>query len=165
MEELLSGLVRVMEERLGRFGRLLTTVLVLSLALGGIAWGLKSFYDNAIWPLTQLIQGILDNRGTSEDLKRHALSSGIYIIGLVILSFVFLIVYHKTIRQPAMRVAEFYQQKTGACISELKTYISNAEKAGQYAIKAQEMAEKQIKIAEDLASELKLGAEKEDSQP
>ncbi len=60
MEELLPGLVRVMEERLGRFGRPLTTVMVINLALGASSWGLKLFWDNAIYPISQFIQTTLE---------------------------------------------------------------------------------------------------------
>ncbi|MDO8749689.1 MAG: hypothetical protein Q7K03_00885 [Dehalococcoidia bacterium] len=59
MEELLPGLVRVMEERLGKLGRPLTTVVVLCLALGASAWGLKSFWDYMVFPIAQFVQAFM----------------------------------------------------------------------------------------------------------
>ena len=52
-EELLPGLVKVMEERLGRFGRPFTTAIVIVAGCGIIAWGLGMVF-NFISPVFML---------------------------------------------------------------------------------------------------------------
>ncbi len=55
MEELFPALVRMMEERFGRFGRPLTTILLIFVALGLASWGGSLFWDNALAPLAKFI--------------------------------------------------------------------------------------------------------------
>ena len=64
MEEYLPGLVKVIEERLGKFGRPITTIVVICVALGTATWGIRLFWDNAVWPLVTLI----DNWTSGQEL-------------------------------------------------------------------------------------------------
>ena len=54
-EDLIPGLVRVMEERLGPFGRPLTTLMILAAALGVIAWGVTQVIDKLILPVIRTL--------------------------------------------------------------------------------------------------------------
>lgn len=56
MEEFLPGLLKVMEERLGRFGRPVSTALVLLLFLGIGSWMIGLFWDNLVWPLVNFFR-------------------------------------------------------------------------------------------------------------
>ena len=90
MEHFSPGLLKVIEERLGRFGRPTTTLVVIAVALGLISWGVKSFIDNAVLPLSQLIKTIMDTQViTPEVVLRPLASFGVYII-LVIISIFFI---------------------------------------------------------------------------
>ena len=50
-EELLPGLVKVIEERMGRLGRPFTTAMVILAGLGVMAWGGGIFFRNVIAPI------------------------------------------------------------------------------------------------------------------
>lgn len=103
MEEFLPGLLKAMEERLGRFGRPLTTFVVICLAFGAAAWGIKLFIDNAISPLTKFILAIFEVQPiTLDELVRKLITPfSILIIVLVILYLLFRFVVRKTIMQPS----------------------------------------------------------------
>ena len=55
MEDLLPGLIKMMEERLGRFGRPLSTLVVLAAALGIIAWGFHQVWVKIITPVVRVV--------------------------------------------------------------------------------------------------------------
>ena len=79
----------MIEERLGRAGRPLTTLVVLCVALGLIAWGVKLFIDNAILPLSDLIKHIITMQGITPDvIWRPLISFGIYITLVIISLFI-----------------------------------------------------------------------------
>ena len=50
-EELIPGLVRVIEERLGWLGRPFTTAMVILAGLGVMAWGGSMFFKNVLAPI------------------------------------------------------------------------------------------------------------------
>ena len=50
-EELIPGLVRVIEERMGWLGRPFTTTMVILAGLGVMAWGGSMFFKNVIAPI------------------------------------------------------------------------------------------------------------------
>ena len=54
-EELIPGLVRVIEERLGFLGRPFTTLMVLTAGLGVIAWGFSQIYKTFVAPLLDMM--------------------------------------------------------------------------------------------------------------
>ncbi|MFC1962431.1 hypothetical protein ACFLWB_00275 [Chloroflexota bacterium] len=93
-----------MEERLGRFGRPLTTVLVLSLGLGGAAWGLKLFWDNVVFPIYHVVLDIINVQEiTLEELiKRVGLPIVVYFLFIVLLWIVSKIVFNRTIIKPSI---------------------------------------------------------------
>ena len=51
MEDLFVGLVRVVEERLGRFGKPVTTALVAMGVVVFLTWASKFIYSNALEPV------------------------------------------------------------------------------------------------------------------
>ena len=53
-EELVPGLVRVSEERLGIAGRPLTTLMVLSAVVGITSWGVKQFFTSIVDPVLRI---------------------------------------------------------------------------------------------------------------
>ena len=55
MEEFLPGLVKVMEERFGRFGRPFTTLLVGAVGLAVLVWSTDLIYGKAIGPAIDLL--------------------------------------------------------------------------------------------------------------
>ena len=76
-EELLPGLVKVIEERMGKLGRPFTTAIIVTAGLGVISWGVGMIYTNLLAPSFRLV-------GTTVD-------SGL-VSSLVILSLLLLII-------------------------------------------------------------------------
>ena len=60
-EELLPGLVKVIEERMGKMGRPFTTVIIVAAGVGIIAWGLGVFYSNILVPAFKMLGVTLDS--------------------------------------------------------------------------------------------------------
>ena len=54
-EELLPGLVKVIEERLGPLGRPFTTLMVILAGLGVMAWGCKEIYQAFVTPILDAV--------------------------------------------------------------------------------------------------------------
>ncbi|MFA5316802.1 MAG: hypothetical protein WC369_05210 [Dehalococcoidales bacterium] len=97
MEEFLPGLVRVMEERLGRFGRTLATLVVICLALGASAWGLKLFWDNVIYPISRFVMTIIEVQPINfEDFVDGVVTPlAVFLFFLVIIFTLFQLYIHK----------------------------------------------------------------------
>ncbi|MBI4188650.1 MAG: hypothetical protein HY529_05535 [Chloroflexi bacterium] len=115
MEEFLPGLVRIMEERLGKFGRPLTTIVVLALAFGAIAWGLNLFWYNVVSPISKFIQTILEVRPfTLEDFVKTVITPlAILIILSIILFILTQILFRKTIIKQAEKSVRMAEEQTG----------------------------------------------------
>ncbi|MFC1935615.1 hypothetical protein ACFLX9_02490 [Chloroflexota bacterium] len=60
MEELLPGLLKMMDERLGRLGRPTTYIFLWLVILGIGSWMAKMFWDNAIWSLVEAIRALTE---------------------------------------------------------------------------------------------------------
>jgi len=100
------GLVRVMEERLGRFGRLLVILMVVSLALGASAWGLKLVWDNAVYPISQFIQTIFEVQPiTLEELVKQVVTPlALYIVFSVVFFFLLNMLWRRRVEKPTKRL-------------------------------------------------------------
>ena len=133
MEEFLPGLVKVMEERLGRFGRPLTTIVVISLALGACAWGIKLFVDNAVSPIYKVILSLMNIQGLS--VEEFITPFVIYIALLIVISLIFYILYRKTIVKRAMQSANEAIKQAEQIISEAEERIKQTEEVTQKAQK------------------------------
>ena len=83
VEDQLPGMVKMMEERFGRFGRLMTTVLLLAVWVAVVAWALKMGWDNLLVPLTRAIDII-------PGLPKYELG---FVSGLVGSSLLFFLAY------------------------------------------------------------------------
>ena len=68
-----------MEERLGRFGRPLSTLVVLAAALGIIAWGFHQVWVKIITPVVRVVY-------TNNDvpISQEVAESGAGIVGMVV---------------------------------------------------------------------------------
>ena len=121
MEEFLPGLVRLMEERLGKVGRPLTTIVIISLALGAIAWGLRLFWDNAISPISQFIQTIFEVQHiTLESFVRDTVTPfSIYLLLIAVIYFVFRALINKRL------------EKTKATLQEIEEIRREAKEINQ----------------------------------
>ena len=121
MEEFLPGLVRLMEERLGKVGRPLTTIVIISLALGATAWGLKLFWDNAISPISQFIQTIFEVQHiTLESFVRDTVTPfSIYLLLIAVIYFVFRALINKRL------------EKTKATLQEIEEIRREAKEINQ----------------------------------
>ena len=76
-------MVKMMEERFGRFGRPMTTVLLLAVWVAVVAWALKMGWDNVLVPLTRAIDFI-------PGLSKYELG---FVSGLVGYSLLFFLAY------------------------------------------------------------------------
>ena len=56
-EELLPGLVKVIEERMGKMGRPFTTLVIVAAGIGIIAWGFGVFVSNILVPEFSIARG------------------------------------------------------------------------------------------------------------
>ena len=85
-EELLPGLVQVIEERLGRAGKPFTTLIIVSAGLGIIAWGCSAIYSNAIAPLVEFL-----GLGVDAELAKALIGLAVVlgILGLMVLLFTY----------------------------------------------------------------------------
>ena len=83
---LIQGLVTVMEERLGRFGRPFTTIMVVVVGLGITAWG-----GHMVW--SKIVQPILNLSGV--DTNPELLSAiGLFVtIASIMAAIILLITY------------------------------------------------------------------------
>lgn len=59
-EELLPGLVKVIEERMGRFGRPFTTLIIVSAGTGIIAWAVSTVLNDVLVPIAKVLGGDID---------------------------------------------------------------------------------------------------------
>lgn len=148
MEKFLPGLVKLMEERLGKFGRPLTTLVVISLALGALSWGIKLFWDNLVSPISKFIQIIYEVQPiTSEDFVNKVITPSVVCIMLLLIIFIiFQLIVRKTICKPSMK------------------HVNEATKMIQEAIEAQTKTEELVQKAEQLLIKLESTLDKKDSQ-
>lgn len=150
MEELLPGLVRVMEERLGKFGRPLTTVLVICLALGASAWGIRLFWDNLASPFSKFIQTIINMRPISLELfvEKVITPTAVFLLLLSVLWVIGFIIFRKTIWKPSVEQVNKTREITQKMIQEAKNAIDEMREAGV-------QAENQIQIAKQIYQDAK----------
>ena len=80
---MLPGLVKVIEERMGKMGRPFTTVIIVAAGVGIIAWGLGVFYKNILVPVFDLLGVTLDS-GLVSSLV--ALSLLLFIVAVFVLA-------------------------------------------------------------------------------
>jgi len=148
MEEFLPGLVKIMEERLGRFGRPLTTILVVCIALGACAWGIKLFFDNAISPIYKLILSLMNIQGLS--VEEFVTPFIIYIALITVISIIFYVLYNKTIVKRAMRTATKFHNQAEEIITQAEEAVRRTEEA--------------TKEAQELLTKLESKSDIQDSQ-
>lgn len=114
-----------MEERLGRLGRPVTTVVVICVVLGIVSWALKLFWDNMVFPLYQFTKAIGQNSTPEQLLKEVATPLGVCVLSCVVLYGIFLIVLNKFLFKPVeRRIKEMEAFKLYA--SEQKQWIEKA---------------------------------------
>lgn len=85
-EELLPGLVKVIEERMGKLGRPFTTLIILAAGFGIIAWGVGMIYTHILAPSLRVL-GITADSGLGESLV--ILSMILLIMAMFILAVYF----------------------------------------------------------------------------
>ena len=78
-EELVPGLVREIEERMGRLGRPFTTRMVIFAGLGVMAWGAEMVFNTVIVPILTLAGADVDSE----------LAASIAILAMITAMFVF----------------------------------------------------------------------------
>ena len=61
-EGLLPGLVKVIEERMGKLGRPFTTVIIVAAGFGIIAWAIGAIINNLLAPSLSLVGVTVDSR-------------------------------------------------------------------------------------------------------
>ena len=101
----------VMEERLGRMGRPLTTILIICLALGAIAWGVNQFITNALLPLGRFFEWTV----FGEPLLTKSRAGGIVVsvITYCILGVIAHLLVRRFILKPAEKRLERLKKQTG----------------------------------------------------
>lgn len=108
MEEFFPGLLKMIEERLGRFGRPITTVVVICLALGVIAWGLNQFIGSAITPMARFIQTLFSEEDVLTVAKLRGPVTAIigYLIFLLLVWAIFVWLTRRLSRRHIRRIQE-----------------------------------------------------------
>ncbi len=122
MEEFLPGLIKIMEERLGRFGRSITTAVVICVVLGIVAWALKLFWDNIVFPVYLFIKATGEATSPEQFLKEIATPFGVYVLICIMFYILFLIVVNYTILRPFERRVD----KVKGYVSETEKFVENA---------------------------------------
>ena len=112
----LPGLVRVMEERLGRFGRPLTTVFVIAVMLAVFVWAADLVHTKAVSPIAKTIAegGLPDSIGAF--LATHGEVLAVYGFGMAIAAAVyayltFFVVTYPTKRRLERQARDFREHK------------------------------------------------------
>ena len=100
-EDLLPGLVRVIEERLGPFGRPLSTLVIISAALGVAAWGIHQVVDKIVRPVVRVLPD-----GAGDVFSIEAVQSVGGIVAIVIGTLVAEYVYSKTRRKREQKLQQ-----------------------------------------------------------
>ena len=111
-EELLPGLVKVIEERMGKLGRPFTTAIILAAGVGVIAWGFGVFYSNILAPILELV-GVTVDSGLVRSLVAFAV--------LLFIVAVFILVVYYGIGWIGRRGVNARLQALETELAELKT--------------------------------------------
>ena len=86
MHELIPGLVAVAEERLGKLGRPLTTLVILFACLGVIFWGASLVFKEGVAPLLEFLGSDVANTPAAVLALNWAALVGFFsLIGLLII--------------------------------------------------------------------------------
>ncbi|MFC1995011.1 hypothetical protein ACFLVK_01230 [Chloroflexota bacterium] len=162
MEELLPGLVRIMEEKLGRFGRPLVIVVVISLALGAIAWGIRLFWDNAVSPISQFIQAIFEVQPiTLQDFVQKVVTPlVVFIVLCVIVSIILQIFFHKKVVRPTAKTNEDSKR----ILEEASVVLKKAKKYYDEANQRIKKTTHLVKILEERLVKIESNPDNEDSE-
>lgn len=158
-EGLLEGLIRVLEERLGRIGRPLTTIVVICLALEFSSWGLKLFWDNAASPIANFIQTTIEVQPITleEFVKKVVTPLGVYLLLLVIMYVIAQLIFRKKIFQPTNEHVE----KAREIIKEAEDAKNEAsetiQKAEEVRINMKQELEQLKSLCQELKSKYKKG--------
>ena len=87
-EELLPGLVRVIEERMGRFGRPFTTTIVVFAGMAIIAWAISVIFKTFVTPVLDALGSDFANTpAVIAALNWAALIGFFTVVGLLIIYF------------------------------------------------------------------------------
>ncbi len=88
-EELLPGLVKVIEERMGRMGRLFTTLIIFAAGAGIVAWGFGVVYEKVVTPAAKVlgIAGVTLDPELTEGLIAVAILLFIVAVFILVLSY------------------------------------------------------------------------------
>lgn len=119
MEEFLPGLVKVMEERLGRFGRPFTTLLVVAVGLAVLVWSMDLIYGKAIGPAIDLL-----GDGTPSSLLRAFVvfgsSLGGYAVGCLVVYLLIMLPRRKRLEKYESDLAAYMR-----VVEELKERLDS----------------------------------------
>ena len=85
-EELLPGLVKVIEERLGPFGRPFTTLIVIAAGLGIIAWGAGTVYGKVVEPAIAFF-GVRVDSELATGLVALGAMVAIFVLGILAVAY------------------------------------------------------------------------------
>ncbi|MBI2172414.1 MAG: hypothetical protein HYU30_10455 [Chloroflexi bacterium] len=95
MEDLLPGLFKAMEDRLGKHGRPITTGLIVLVALGLAAWMIGLITNNIVAPLFRVAKPLLKGKSfTVEGPDITALTLSLLVVGILVVG-VFLLLNRK----------------------------------------------------------------------
>ena len=120
-EELLPGLVKVAEERLGRLGRPFTTLIIISAGLGIIAWGVAQVYKSVVAPIITFFGATVD-----PDLAESLIA----LAGVLIFFAVFFLVMYYGVGWIRSHTFDSKIRELEGQIASLKSELAN-EDAGQ----------------------------------
>lgn len=84
----LSEVIRIIEERLGRFGRPFTTAIVVSAGLGIISWGGHAFFTKLVLPVAGFF-GLPFNKENAASFATLALAMAIFGVSVVFIAYAF----------------------------------------------------------------------------
>jgi len=135
MEEFLPGLLKMMEQRLGRN---ITTVFLWIVVLGISAWMLRLLWDNVIWPLTLIARNIFENLPfASADVSTVVVSLALPISMVTLVILVVMVLYNYIVLGTKnRRIDERY--------NKAKDLLTNSEQAVTKALKAQDKTQEAL---------------------
>ena len=143
VEDLLPGLVKVIEERLGPIGRPVTTFLVIVIVLAITAWGLNLFWEKAVEPVSTVVESTLESEGNPIDKEKFVS----FLLGWAVYAVVLigLLVFANNVLGPRL----FRKQK-----EEVRQLIQKAEASVKYAEATKELADDAVhQVRQQLGSD------------